>query len=143
MYRDKLTAEEAYIHSEEGYRNKPYRCTSGKLTIGIGWNLDEGIAWEDAVMMFRSQLQRIRSSLSRRLPWFADLEEARQAALVSMAFQMGVTGLMGFKNTLKLIERGDYEGAGKAMLDSRWAKQTPTRAQRTAYMMRYGQFPTT
>ena len=59
-----------------------------------------------------------------------------------MAFQMGLAGLLSFKRTLASIAAGDYEQASREMLDSKWASQTPKRAQRTAYMMRYGKFPT-
>ena len=142
MDRDKLTATEAYIQQEEGFRAKPYRCTSGKLTIGIGWNLDAGITWEEAVMIFRHRLDGIQTHLRVRLPWFPKLNEARQAALISMAFQMGIQGLLSFRRTLASIGSGDYEQASREMLDSKWARQTPARAQRTAYMMRYGKFPT-
>ncbi len=141
MYSDQLNPEEAYLHSEEGFRSKPYRCSEGKLTIGIGWNLDAGISWEEAVLVLRLQVQRIRSSLKTRLPWFVDLNEARQAALVSMAFQIGASGLLAFKKTLELIKQGNYQTASREMLNSKWAQQTPGRAQRTAYMMRYGVFP--
>lgn len=142
MDRDKLTPTEAYIQQEEGFRSKPYRCTSGALTIGIGWNLDAGITWEEAVMIFRHRLAGIQTHLRARMPWFAGLNEARQAALVSMAFQMGIQGLFGFKRALKAVEDGDWDEAGREMLDSKWARQTPKRARRTAYMIRYGKFPT-
>jgi lysozyme len=57
-----------------------------------------------------------------------------------MSFEMGVDGLMGFKNTLKMIEQGDYEAAAENMLNSLWAKQTPARANRMAEQMRTGQW---
>ena len=31
----------AQLVKHEGFRLKPYRCTAGKLTIGIGRNLDD------------------------------------------------------------------------------------------------------
>ena len=138
-----LNATEAYIHDEEGYRAKPYRCTSGALTIGIGYNLDAGMPFDEAVLLMRHRIDKIRRALLERLEWFPKLNEARQAALLSMAYQMGLSGLLSFKRTLASIAAGDYEQASRAMLDSKWARQTPERAQRTAYMMRYGKFPLT
>lgn len=137
-----LNATEAYIHDEEGYRAKPYRCTSGALTIGIGYNLDAGMPFDEAVLLMRHRIDKIRRALLERLEWFPKLNEARQAALLSMAYQMGLSGLLSFKRTLASIAAGDYEQASREMLDSKWASQTPKRAQRTAYMMRYGKFPT-
>lgn len=131
---------ERFIAHEEGFRSKPYRCTAGKLTIGIGWNLDVGITEQAALLVFRCQLGEIENALLERFPWFKRLTEARKAALISMAFQMGLAGLYGFKNTLKYIEAGNYEQAARNMLQSKWARQTPARAERTAYMVRYGEF---
>ena len=136
-----LNATEAYIHDEEGYRAKPYRCTSGALTIGIGYNLDAGMPFDEAVLLMRHRIDKIRRALLERLEWFPKLNEARQAALLSMAYQMGLSGLLGSRRTLASIGSGDYEKASREMLDSKWARQTPARAQRTAYMMRYGKFP--
>ena len=136
-----LNATEAYIHDEEGYRAKPYRCTSGALTIGIGYNLDAGMPFDEAVLLMRHRIDKIRRALLERLEWFPKLNEARQAALLSMAYQMGLSGLLSFKRTLASIAAGDYEQASREMLDSAWARQTPERAQRTAYMIRYDRWP--
>jgi lysozyme len=55
-----------------------------------------------------------------------------------MSFQLGVDGLLGFKNTLKLVEQGNYESAAENMLKSLWAKQTPARAKRMSDQMKTG-----
>ena len=52
-----------------------------------------------------------------------------------MIFNLGLTKLLNFKKFLGAMELGDYETAGKEMLDSRWAKQTPNRAKRMAERM--------
>jgi lysozyme len=57
-------------------------------------------------------------------------------ALEAMAFQMGIAGLLGFKNMLAMVQRGGYAAAG--MLNSLWAWQTPASAARTATLMRQG-----
>lgn len=57
-----------------------------------------------------------------------------------MAYQMGVAGLAGFKNTLAMIADGDFGGAASGMLNSKWAKQTPNRARRHADVMRTGTY---
>ena len=57
-----------------------------------------------------------------------------------MAFQMGIAGLMGFRNTLATIERGDYQRAGDEMLMSKWATQTPNRAKRLSEQMKTGEW---
>lgn len=66
--------------------------------------------------------------------------DARRDMLISMAYQMGVPGLAGFKNTLAMISQGNFDGASRGMLNSLWVKQTPERAQRHAEVMRSGNY---
>lgn len=137
-----MTPTEQYLIDEEGYQQHPYRCTSGKLTIGIGFNLDDtGLSMEESLLILRHRIIRIRGALRKKWRWYDSLCEARQAVLVGMAYQMGLAGLYKFSTTLANVERGDYEAASRHMLASKWARQTPARAQRAAYMMRYGKFP--
>jgi lysozyme len=49
-----------------------------------------------------------------------------------------MAGLLGFKNTLKFIETGEYKKAADNMLLSKWAKQVGQRANRLAKMMEQG-----
>jgi lysozyme len=55
-----------------------------------------------------------------------------------MCFNLGVTRLGGFVNTLAAMKRGDYEAAADGMMKSLWASQVGRRAQRLAKMMREG-----
>jgi lysozyme len=73
-------------------------------------------------------------------PHLAGLSEPRQVVLVCMAYQLGVAGLLGFKNMLAATASGDYKKAAAEMLNSRWARQTPNRAQRMAKQMESGQY---
>ena len=48
---------EELIIFHEGFRNKPYRCSAGKLTIGFGRNLEnKGISISEARMMLKSDI---------------------------------------------------------------------------------------
>jgi lysozyme len=58
--------------------------------------------------------------------------------LLDMSFNLGIVGLLRFKNTLATIRRGDYSKAAAMMLDSLWARQVGKRAVRLAEMMRTG-----
>lgn len=69
-----------------------------------------------------------------------DPSNPRAAVLISMAYQMGVEGLAGFRNTLLSIANRDWFQAETGMLKSRWANQTPNRARRHAWQMRHGQW---
>lgn len=128
------------LKSDEGLKLKPYHCTAGKLTIGIGRNLDDvGITEDEAMLLLKNDLRRVAKALQERLPFFNDLNPARKRAMVNMGFQLGVPGLIRFKNMLAAIERQDWDGAYKAALNSKWAKQdTPERALRVAERLKTG-----
>lgn len=72
-------------------------------------------------------------------PWFDKLDEVRQAVLISMAFQMGINGLMAFVHFLGAVRDGRWNAAAGEMLDSKWAKQTPKRAARAARAIETGE----
>jgi lysozyme len=115
---------------EEGLRLKPYKCTSNKLTIGVGRNLeDRGITEAEALFLLGNDIEDFEAQLIKALPWFCFTHITAQLVLIDMAFNMGVTGLLAFKNTLRLIKEGEYMKASVEMLDSRWAGQVGRRAK--------------
>ena len=130
------------LRLHEGERLKPDRCTAGKLTIGVGRNLeDRGITREEASYLLANDIAAEERELLRALPWVANLDEVRQRVLLDMAFNMGVVGLLAFKRTLATIQAGDYQRAAAMMLDSKWAGQVGQRAERLSRMMATGKDP--
>ena len=127
------------LKRDEGVRLKPYRDSVGKLTIGIGRNLDDvGIDAGEADYLLRNDVLRAGLALSTALPWTDTLDDARRGVLLNMTFNLGIAGLLTFKNTLSLIENGHYAAAAAAMLDSKWAAQTGPRAHRLSQQMEQG-----
>lgn len=127
------------LRRHEGERLKPYRCTAGKLTIGVGRNLDDrGITAQESAYLLSNDIDRVWTELRARLPWVTGLSDVRQRVLLDMAFNLGTDGLLKFRNTLATIEAGNYQKGGEMMLDSLWAKQVGMRAQRLAKMMQTG-----
>lgn len=130
------------LKRDEGEVLHAYQDHLGFWTIGIGILIDKrkggGLRPEESEFIFRNRLKLLESELNDRLPWITRLDPARRGVLVNMAFQMGVAGLLGFKNTLAMIEAGKYQDAAKAMLQSKWATQTPARAQRLSNQMATG-----
>jgi lysozyme len=136
MNRDDLRS---MLVLHEGLRLKPYRCTAGKLTIGVGRNLDDnGITQAEAFALLENDILAVEADLDRTWPWWRQMTDARQQVLADMCFNLGVTRLGGFVNTLAAMKRGDYEAAANGMLASLWASQVGRRAQRLAKMMREG-----
>ena len=130
------------LRLHEGERLKPYRCTAGKLTIGVGRNLeDRGITAAESAYLLGNDIDGFYVALLKALPWAAHLDEVRQRVLLDMAFNLGIQGLLTFKNTLATIQAGDYEKAGPMMLQSRWAEQVGKRAERLSTMMVTGKDP--
>lgn len=130
------------LRRDEGEVLHAYADSLGYLTIGIGRLIDKrkggGISKEESAYLFANDYAFKLAELRRRIPWFERLDTARQGVLLNMAFQMGVDGLLGFRNTLAMVERGDYEQASKGMLNSLWAEQAPERAKRLSDQMKDG-----
>jgi lysozyme len=121
----------------EGLKLEPYECTAGKLTIGVGRNIEDiGITEDEARYLLDNDILRVCDELDRNLPWWRDLSDARQRVLVDMVFNLGISRFMQFQNTIAAIESGDYETAASEMLDSRWSNQVGNRAKTLSRMMR-------
>ena len=130
----------ARIVRHEGLRLKPYPDTMGKLTIGVGRNLtDVGISEAEAHMMLDNDILKARRAITENMLWVTQMDNARYGVLLEMVFQMGIGGVLKFKNTLAAMQRGDYTAAAAGMLDSLWAKQTPARATELAKIMATGE----
>ncbi|MGH8899502.1 MAG: glycoside hydrolase family protein [Egibacteraceae bacterium] len=124
----------------EGLRLKPYRDTVGKLTIGVGRNLDDvGLTEEEAYDLLSNDVDRTERSLRSAVPCFGSLDDARQRVLADMAFNLGVTGLLQFKKMLAAVEARDFDLAASEMLGSAWAGQVKGRAETLARMMKRGE----
>ena len=126
---------------DEGVRAKPYRCTAGKLTIGIGRNLDDrGLSEQEIKYLFLNDVTLSVEECRRLLPTFNSLSDVRQEVLVNMMFNLGYSRLSQFKKFLAAIGREDWSDAAVQMLDSKWATQVGARATRLATAMRTGAF---
>ena len=140
--RSELTRQ---LKGDEGVKAQAYQDHLGFWTIGVGRLIDarkagSGLRSDEITYLLNNDIDDRINALGRRLPWFFNLDAARQGVLLNMSFQLGVDGLLAFKNTLKLVEQGRYNEAADAMLQSLWASQTPARAQRMATQMRTGEW---
>ena len=128
-----------YIKANEGLRLKPYKCTAGKLTIGYGRNLEDvGITVKEAEFMLETDITRVVEALddifSFRL--FCTLSNSRQRALTDMMFNLGHTRFKKFKKMIRAIKAENFKQAARELLDSRYAKQVPSRAHKNADLLR-------
>lgn len=126
----------------EGLKLEPYRCTSNKLTIGVGRNLEDcGITEEEAMYLLKNDVQKFHEELTDRFYFYQYLDGARKDAMLNMAFNMGVPRLANFVNALDFMSQRQYDKAADEFLDSKWATQVGSRAQEVAYMIRTNKYP--
>ena len=144
------------IKFEEGFRSQPYYCSGGFPTIGYGHScsttkgaslstcpsyISESAASDLLSKDINSKSSCIRS-YSSILSAFNAADDRRAAILISMAYQMGCSGLNKFQNFLSAMARKDWSRAKVEMLDSSWARQTPNRAIRHAEVISSGKCST-
>lgn len=123
----------------EGIRLKPYKDSVGKLTIGIGRNLDDiGISEMEALYLLSNDIRRVSKQAQDAFPWFKSISVTRQDVVLSMIFNLGLAGFSKFKMLIQAIAVQDYERAAKEMIQSKWSQQVGNRAKELAQMMRTG-----
>lgn len=133
---------ESQLTRHEGLRLKPYNDTVGKLTIGIGRNLDDvGISEAEASLLLKNDIAKVTQDLTDHLGWWNSLDEPRRIVLANMCFNLGITRLLGFPKFLTALQNGDYEKAADHMKDSLWYKQVKGRAVELEQIMRSGELP--
>lgn len=151
MIDEQTAIQRLMIH--EGLRLMPYRDHLGKLTIGVGRCIDtnpfteqektavgdwrHGITRNAAMMLLKNDIRRCLDELNR-WNWYHELNDTRQYALLDMDFQLGLKKLKQFKKMLAALEAKDFETAYNECLNSVYAKQTPTRAERIAKAIKTG-----
>lgn len=115
-----------YIMEEEGFKNKAYRDTRGKWTIGVGHLIK---ADEEHLKTATLTPEQVKELLRSDLKWCSaavesavkvPLTQAQFDALYSLCFNIGETQ---FKNStvVRRLNNGDYRGAADAIL--MWSKQ--------------------
>lgn len=138
---------------EEGRPAKTYLDHKGILTGGIGHNLlahpepgfdrvDVPVPDDVCARWFESDIQATIDQLDRRLPWWREQDDVRQNAMLNLAFNMGINGLLTFKNTLAAWQEGNWARAAAGLLKSQYALDVgPHRSGRVASMVFYGRWP--
>ena len=154
MLDDNETVQRLVLH--EGCRLQPYRCSEGYLTIGVGRNLEtnpltaeekrvcgdykSGITKNAAFFLLRNDIKRVKQECSEQIPFWDTLDDERQYALLDMAFNLGISGLLKFKKMLSYMGVGNYRQAAIECLASKYAKDVSQRAERIAKCIETGRF---
>jgi len=151
--KQKLTV---LLRKHEGNKLNVYLDTENKLTIGIGRCLSTkglsksesdylnlgtydkneiiqklkvgGITQTESEYLLSNDIDEFIAKLYNRIPFTKSLPETTKIVLIDMCFNMGIDGLLKFKNTLDLIQQGKYILASREMLNSKWKNQVGQRA---------------
>jgi lysozyme len=132
---------QSVIIQHEGLRLKPYKDTVGKLTIGVGRNLDDcGISHDEALVLLENDLNSCRYQLTQ-YSWFRTLDAVRQDVIVELVFNVGLQRALNFKKMIAALAEFDYATASKELLDSAWSKQVgPNRSNDMAKRLETGAY---
>jgi len=129
------------LKRHEGVKDTLYKCTADKWTIGVGRNLEDvGLSEDEIDYLLQNDIERTKNLIERYMPWYNDLDEVRQEALINFVFNVGIGTAMKFKNAMAALEAHDYDTAAIEMMDSNWAKQVGNRAIEVTKMIRTGEY---
>ena len=126
----------ARLRTEEGFEAHAYRDTRGRLTIGYGTNLSEGITEPEGDFLLDSRLRARVDTFRQLWPSLDDMPLEVQVELADMAYQLGPTKLDGFELMLGHLVRGEWAAAADEALASAWHRETPARAEAAAAIFR-------
>jgi lysozyme len=127
---------EEQLIKHEGLRQKPYEDTVGKLTIGIGRNLeDKGITKDEAIYLLKNDIIESKMDLIN-YDWFNKLSDNRKNVLIDMRINLGLGGLLSFKKMIKALKENNFEEAANEMENSKWYHQVGRRSDHLVQMMK-------
>lgn len=150
------------LRIDEGCKLELYKDTEGFWTIGIGQLITKNpsynvardeldrlmgrvcngrITQQEAENLFNSSVEKARKGIlgnATLKPVYDVLDEVRRCALINMVFQMGVTGVAGFTNSLRMLKEKRWDDAAVNLAKSRWYNQTPNRAKRVIATFKTG-----
>ena len=130
----------AQLRLHEGERLFPYKCTAGRLTIGVGRNLDDrGITAEESAYLLGHDID----DFWERLETGSSGDRARLCAPAVLPTRRSTWAWAACWVSSKpwpLFVAGNRTAASM-MLQSRWATQVGERAKRLSRMMWSGETP--
>ena len=132
------------IVEHEGMKRFGYLDSKGYMTVGVGRCLQSGVgkglSIDECFYLLKNDIADFRNQL-KNYDWFVSQDDVRQGALIELAFNLGLGGLLGFVHMLDALKRKSYLEAAKELLDSQWAIQVgPTRSKDLAYRISHGRY---
>ena len=124
---------------DEGFSKHCYTCTEGKHTIGFGRNIDAdgglGISEEEAEFLLHNDIKRTIKEC-KNWDWFDRQPDRVKRVLVELVYNIGYPSASNFNLMLSALAQDDLATASSELLDSKYARQVPFRAQRLSDRLR-------
>jgi lysozyme len=135
-----LHAFEEHLKWAEAIKEFPYRCSAGKLTIGVGRNLDDrGLSSDEIDYLLKNDIKEVLSDCGK-LSYWNTLDSVRQLIIADMVFNLGLSRFLRFVKFNAAMEKCDYTLAAHEMMDSNWYKQVGRRAEKLREAMLSGEW---
>lgn len=132
----------ALLIKHEGKRNKPYVDSVGKITIGVGRNLEDvGLSDVEIDVLLANDIISAKTDATVNFDWYQDLDPVRRDVITMMIFNLGINRFKKFEKMIAAVADARYELAAIEMMDSLWARQVGNRAVELANMMSSGKYP--
>jgi GH24 family phage-related lysozyme (muramidase) len=116
--------------------------SNGDIIIGYNRNLTvRGISKDEAIFMFLHDFHNTKFLLFKALPWLETKPENIRNALINMAFNVGVTGLLKFVRFLNALENNKIPEAVEALkfnadgTKTKYYTQVPSRVESICKML--------
>jgi len=118
------------IKKNEGYVGRVYKDTLGFDTIGYGFKLESLYLSKDVCdIVLKYKLDALIRQIKKQFEWIDTMPETIQEVIIEMCYQLGTFGFSKFRKTIMYLKEKNWLKASEEMLDSRWYKQTPSRAR--------------
>jgi len=125
------------IKRHEGYRSRVYKDSLGIDTIGYGFAIKDLVLSETvSTIILSEKIATLTAEVHEKFSWLKNKPDHIQDVVIEMCYQLGVTGVSRFKNTLKAMQDERWDDAADGMLSSLWARQTPSRAKELSEIVR-------
>jgi lysozyme len=99
---------------------------------------DVSLPEEIVIRLYEISIKNVDDALAKNLPWVSDMDDVRKDVIRNMCFNMGITRLLGFGNTLADCKAKNYSLAADRLKSSLWASQVPVRANELIEQLRTG-----
>ena len=124
------------IDQQEGLNLNPYQDTKGLWTFGYGSRFP--LLQNEVEFVRNNRLSLAEIVIMKTIPFYLDLDPVRRILLIDMVYNMGIDGVLEFKDMLGCMKNKDWTGASEAMLNSTWRIEEQSRCEQMAYLMEKG-----